>query len=135
MTDPKNPFDDLMKLGQGWAEAMGPAMEQFSPAALEKMWPTMPREVMETFWGNTHNPGGLGAKEKLLLTLQGLTILGAQAEAQIRLTVRHAAEAGATEKEITETVALAGMFGGAPAMSRAMNLAREVLSGGTEGQA
>ena len=36
----------------------------------------------------------------MLLTLGALTILGAQAEAQIRLTVRHALEAGATKQEI-----------------------------------
>jgi 4-carboxymuconolactone decarboxylase len=132
---PKNPFEDLMKMNQGWAEAMGPVMEQFSPAALEKMWPTMPAEVMENFWGKGASPEGLDAKTKLLLTLQGLTILGAQAEAQIRLTVRHAQEAGASAQEITETIALAGLFGGVPASTRAANLAREVLSGGKEGTA
>jgi len=136
MTDgPKNPFEDLMKMGQDWSKAMGPIMESFTPAAIEKMWPVMPKDVMEAFWGKTWNPEGLSAKNKLLLTLQGLTILGAQAEAQIRLTVRHALEAGATEQEITETISLAGMFGGVPAMTNAMNLAREVMSAGQEGQA
>ncbi|MDF0599236.1 carboxymuconolactone decarboxylase family protein [Psychromarinibacter sp. C21-152] len=136
MTDgPKNPFEDLMKMGQDWASAMGPMMESWSPTAIEKMWPTMPKDVMEAFWGRTYNPEGLDAKTKLLQTLQGLTILGAQAEAQIRLTVRHAREAGATEQEITETISLAGMFGGVPAMTKAMNLAREVLLEGKEGQA
>ena len=129
-----------MKMGQDWAKAMGPVMEAWTPQAIEAMWPTMPKDVMETFWGKGMNPEGLGAKEKLLLTLQGLTIgaltiLGAQAEAQIRLTVRHAREAGASEQEITETIALAGMFGGVPAMTKAMNLAREVLSAGQEGTA
>lgn len=135
MTDPKNPFEDLLKMGQDWAKAMGPAMEQFTPGAIEAMWPTMPREVMERFWGKGINPDSLDAKTKLLLTLQGLTILGGQAEAQIRLTVRHALEAGATEQEVTETIALAGMFGGVPAMTKAMNLAREVIGGGKEGTA
>ncbi|MDJ0824883.1 MAG: carboxymuconolactone decarboxylase family protein [Rhodobacter sp.] len=135
MSDGKTPFDDLMKMGQDWAKAMGPMMEAWTPQSIEAMWPTMPKEVMETFWGKTFNPDGLDAKTKLLLTLQGLTILGAQAEAQIRLTVRHAREAGATDQEITETIALAGMFGGVPAMTHAMNLARDVMSGGTEGSA
>ncbi len=127
MTDiPKNPFEDLMKMGQGWAKAMGPALEAFTPAGLEKMWPTMPGELMEQFWGKGFNPEGLDAKTKLLLTLQGLTILGAQAEAQIRLTIRHAQEAGATDQEITETIALAGMFGGVPAMTKAMQLAADL---------
>ena len=82
---------------------------------------------METFMGRTFNPEGLDAKTKLLLTLGALTILGAQAEAQIRLTVRHALEAGATKQEIAETIALVGVFGGIPAMTKAMELAREVM--------
>jgi len=128
MTD-RNPFEDLMKMGQDWAKAMGPMLENLTPKGIEAMWPTMPKEVMEAFWGKTYNPEGLEAKTKLLLTLHGLTILGAQAEAQMRLTMRHAQEAGATEQEITETISLAGMFGGMPAMAKAMTLAREVLAG------
>ena len=91
------------------------------------MWPTMPRDLMETMMGKTFNPEGLDAKTRLLLTLGALTILGAQAEAQIRLTVRHALEAGATKQEIAETIAMMGVFGGVPAMSKAMELASEVM--------
>lgn len=133
MSDPKNPFEDLMKMGQDWAKSMGSGVEAFSTENLEKMWPTMPKEVMEAFMGKALNPEGLDAKTKLLLTLQGLTILGAQAETQMRLTIRHALEAGATDQEITETIALAGMFGGAPAMSKAMTLVQQVKSDGKEG--
>ena len=73
------------------------------------------------------NPEGLDAKTKLLLTLAGLTVLGAQAEAQIRLTVRHAVEAGATKQEIAETIGMMGLFGGLPAMTKAMELATSVM--------
>jgi 4-carboxymuconolactone decarboxylase len=106
---------------------MNPALEHFTPKGFEALIPTMPRDVMETFMGRTFNPEGLDAKTKLLLTLGALTILGAQAEAQIRLTVRHALEAGATKQEIAETIALVGVFGGIPAMTKAMELAREVM--------
>jgi 4-carboxymuconolactone decarboxylase len=41
--------------------------------------------------------------------------------------VRHALEAGATKQEIAETIALVGVFGGIPAMTKAMDLAREVM--------
>jgi 4-carboxymuconolactone decarboxylase len=87
--------------------------------------------------GKTFNPEGLDAKTKLLVTLSALTIMGAQAEAQVRITVRHAVEAGATQQEIAETIGIAGMFGGVPAMTKAMELAREVLDAGnaTEEQA
>ncbi len=127
MTTPTNPFEAMMKAGQDWAKAMNPALESFSPAGFEKLWPTMPKEMMETVMGKGLNPEGLDAKTRLLMTLMGLTIMGAQAEAQVRMTVRHAAEAGATKQEIAETIAQAGLFGGMPAMGKAMELANEAL--------
>ncbi len=126
MTD-QNPFEAMMKMGQDWAKAMNPALESFSPKGFEALFPTMPKDLMETFMGKGLNPEGLDAKTRLLLTLAGLTVLGAQAEAQIRLTVRHLVEAGATKQEIAETIAQMGMFGGVPAMTKAMELATEVL--------
>ena len=128
MTETPNPFEAMMKAGQDWARAMNPALESFTPAGFEKLWPTMPKELMETFMGKTFNPEGLDAKTKLLLTLMGLTVAGAVAEAQIRLTVRHALEAGATGQEVAETIALAGLFGGVPAMTKSMELAQAVLA-------
>lgn len=126
MTDP-NPFAAMMKMGQDWARAVSPALESFTPKGFEQLWPTMPKDIMETFFGKGLNPEGLDAKTRLLLTLAGLTVLGAQGEAQIRLTVRHAVEAGATKQEIAETIAQMGMFGGIPAMTKAMEIATDVL--------
>ena len=126
MTD-QNPFAAMMAMGQEWAKAMNPALESFTPKGFEALFPTMPKDLMETFMGKGLNPEGLDAKTRLLLTLAGLTVLGAQAEAQIRLTVRHLVEAGATKQEIAETIAQMGMFGGVPAMTKAMELATEVL--------
>ena len=130
MSDQNNPFAAMMQMGQEFAKALNPALENFTPKGFEAMFPTMPKEVMETFMGKTFNPEGLDSKTKLLLTLGALTILGAQAESQIRLTVRHAIEAGATPQEIAETIALVGVFGGVPAMTKAMELAREVMDAG-----
>ena len=126
MTD-ANPFAAMMKAGQDWARALNPAFDAFMPKGFEALWPTMPASVMEGMMGKTFNPEGLDARTRLLLTLAGLTLLGAQAEAQLRLTVRHAREAGATPQEIAETIALMGLFGGWPAMTRAMDLAREAM--------
>lgn len=126
MTD-QNPFAAMMKMSQDWVKQMNPAMESFTPKGFEAMFPTMPKDVMETFMGKGMNPDGLDAKTRLLLTLNGLTIMGAQAEAQIRLTVRHAVEAGATKQEVAEAIAQAAMFGGVPAMTKAMELATDVL--------
>ena len=127
MTDPKDPFAAMLQMGQDWAKAMAPGMENLTPKGIEALWPTMSKEVMEAWMGKGLNPEGLDAKTKLLLTLAGLTVLGAQAEAQIRLTVRHVLEAGATKQEITETIGMMGLFGGIPAMTKAMELATAVM--------
>lgn len=126
MTD-QNPFEAMMKMGQDWARSMNVDMDAFTPKGFENLWPTMPAETMEMFFGKGVNPDGLDARTRLMLTLAGLTVLGAQAEAQIRLTVRHLVEAGASKQEIAEVIAQMGMFAGVPAMTKAMELATEVL--------
>jgi 4-carboxymuconolactone decarboxylase len=127
MTDPKNPFEMMMAQAQEMAKAMNPALESFSPKGFEDLWPTMPKDVMEMTFGKGLSKDGLDAKTRLLLTLAGLTMLGAQSDTQIRMNVRHAREAGATKDEIAETIAQMAMFAGVPAMTRAMEFAQEVL--------
>jgi 4-carboxymuconolactone decarboxylase len=83
---------------------------------------------MEMSFGKGASKEGLDAKTRLLLTLAGLTMQGAQNETQIRMTVRHALEAGAMKDEITEAIAQMSMFAGLPAMTRAMEFATEVLT-------
>ena len=61
------------------------------------------------------------------MTLAALTVLGAQAEPQIRLTIRHALEAGATKREIAEVIDQMSMFGGLPAMTKALEIAQSVF--------
>ena len=134
MSDFKNPFAAMIAQSQEFAKAMNPALEHFTPKGFEKLWPTVPAEVMEAMMGKTLNPGGLDAKTRRLLTLGGLTIHGAQAESQIRMTVRHALEAGATKQEIAETIAQMGMFAGVPAMTKAMELATEAIDGTEESE-
>jgi len=129
-----NPFAMFLEQGQALAKALNPALESFTPKGFEKLWPTVPAEVMEAMMGQTFNPGGLDAKTRLLLTLAGLTMHGAQAEAQIRLTVRHLIAAGATKQEIAETIGQVAMFAGIPAMTKAMELAGEVLDGEAEAE-
>ncbi|RXV62151.1 hypothetical protein C6W92_11645 [Roseovarius sp. A46] len=127
MSDSSNPFEMMMRQAQEMAKAVNPALESFSPKGFEKLWPTMPKEFMEMSFGRGLSKEGLDAKTRLLLTLAGLTMLGAQSDTQIRLTVRHALEAGATKEEIAETIAQMAMFAGVPSMTRAMDFAREVM--------
>ncbi|CUH80310.1 carboxymuconolactone decarboxylase family protein [Tropicibacter naphthalenivorans] len=124
----KTPFELMMEQAQEMAKAFNPAMTSFDPKGFEKLWPTMSKDAMEMFFGKGMSKSGLDAKTRLLLTLAGLTMQGAQAETPFRMTVRHAIEAGATEEEVAETIAQMSMFAGIPAMTRAMELAREVMA-------
>lgn len=129
---PKNPFEAMMTQAHDMARAFNPALENFSPKGFEALWPTMPKDVMELVFGNAFNKGGLDAKTRLLLTLAGLTMQGAQADTALRQTVRHAIEAGAKKQEIVETIGQMSVFAGIPAMTRALELAREVMGGENE---
>ena len=127
MNTSKNPFEEMMRAAQDMAQAMNPALETFSPKEFEAMMPKMPRDMMEMVFGNTFNTEGLDAKTRLLLTLAGLTMQGAQNDVALRQTVRHLKEAGARDQEIIETIGQMSMFAGLPAMTRAMQLAQQVM--------
>ncbi|MGC1505044.1 MAG: carboxymuconolactone decarboxylase family protein [Sulfitobacter sp.] len=126
MTDPTNPFEAMMKQAQDMVKAM-PAMDAFSPKVFEAMMGTMPKDMMEMMFGNGLNEGGLDARTRLLLTLAGLTMQGAQNDIAVRQTVRHALEAGATRQHVTETIAQMSVFAGLPAMARATELANQAM--------
>ena len=125
MTD-KNPWEEMMRQAQEMAKTF-PAMDAFTPKGFEEMMGKMPKDMMETFFGNTHNKDGLDAKTRLLLTLAGLTMQGAQNEVALRQTVRHAVEAGAHPQQIIETIGQMALFAGIPAMQRATEIAQPVL--------
>ncbi|MCV2863714.1 carboxymuconolactone decarboxylase family protein [Albidovulum sediminicola] len=120
-------FQQMMEQGQEMARSINPALENFKGFDFAKMWPTMSKDMMEMWFGNTFNREGLDAKTRLLLTIAGLTVLGAQAEAQMKIAIRHAVEAGATQREIAETIYQMSMFGGLPAMTKALEIAQSVF--------
>ena len=126
MSDPTNPFDAMMKQAQDMAKAF-PAMDAFTPKGFEDMLGTMPRDMMDMMFGDKLNEGGLDARTRMLLTLAGVTMQGAQNETVLRQTIRHAVEAGATKQHIIETIGQMSVFAGIPAMTRALDVAQEVL--------
>lgn len=120
-------FSQMLQQGQEMARKFNPALEDLDLRAFEKMVPTVPSEMMEMWFGNTFNREGLDAKTRLLLTIGALTVQGALAEPQLRLTIRHAREAGATKQEIAETIYQMSMFSGLPAMQKALEAAQGVF--------
>ncbi|MBN8291620.1 carboxymuconolactone decarboxylase family protein [Rhodobacter sp. NTK016B] len=121
-------FQQMMESSQEMMRAFNPALETMSLAGFEKMIPTMSKDMMEMWFGRTFNREGLDAKTRLLVSIAALTVLGAQAEPQLKMTVRHALEAGATEREIAEVIWQMSMFGGLPAMQKALELAQGVFA-------
>ena len=124
MTDAfRQMFQQMLAQGQEMARAFNPALEHLDLRAFEKMFPTMPADMLEMWFGKTFNRDGLDAKTRLLVTIAALTVQGAHAEPQLRLTIRHAIEAGAKPREIAEVIWQMGMFGGLPAMQKALDIA------------
>ncbi len=118
----------MMAQGQEMAKAFAPAMEGIDVKGFEKLFPTMPKDMIEAWFGKTFNPEGLDARTRLLVTIAALTVLGAQADAQLRLTIKQALSAGATKREIAEVIWQMSMFGGLPAMQKALEIAQAVFA-------
>ena len=121
-------FQQMMESSQEMVRAFNPALETLQVKGFDKMFPTMSKDMMEMWFGKTFNPEGLDARTRLLVTIAALTVLGAQAEAQLKLTIRHALEAGATKREIAEVIWQMSMFGGLPAMQKALEIAQSVFA-------
>ncbi|RJE85276.1 carboxymuconolactone decarboxylase family protein [Paracoccus onubensis] len=129
MTDAFNKmFQQMLQSGQEMARAFNPALEHVDTRAFEKLVPTMPSDMLEMWFGKTFNRDGLDARTRLLVTIAAMTVQGAHAEPQLRLTIRHAREAGASAREIAEVIYQMGMFGGIPAMQKALEIAQGVFT-------
>ena len=121
-------FEAMVKSGTEMVRAFNPSLENIQVKGFESLFPTMSKDMMEMWFGKTFNREGLDAKTRLLVTIAALTVLGAHAEAQLKMTVRHALEAGATEREIAEVIWQMSMFGGLPAMQKALETAQAVFA-------
>jgi 4-carboxymuconolactone decarboxylase len=133
MTDPMSQFfAQMMEQGQkmaaGLATTMGPVGAGMDMADFAKLFPALPKEVAEAWFGKTHNPDGLDARTRLVVVLTGLVVQGPMGEALLRPTITQALAAGVTRREITEVIWQASAFGGLPAMQKALEHAQAVFA-------
>ncbi len=128
-------FKTMMEQGQEMAKAFAPALEGMDVKGFEKLFPTMPVDMLEAWFGKTMNPDGLDARTRLLVTIGALVVQGAMGEVQLRLTIRNALAAGATKREIAEVIWQMSMFGGLPAMQKALEIAQSIFAETAEGKA
>ena len=118
----------MLEQGQKMASAFTSGIEGFDTKAFEKMFPAMPREMLEAFFGKTFNPEGLDARARFLVTIAALTMLGPVGEPQLRAAVKNGLSAGATKREIVEVIWQMSMFGAAPAVQKALIEAQAVFA-------
>ncbi len=118
----------MMEQGQDMAKAFTPSFTGADPKAYEKFFPAMPKDMLELFFGKTFNPEGLDARTRFLVTIAALTVLGPVGEPQLRMTVQNALQAGATQREIAETIWQMSMFGGLPATQKALEIAKALFA-------
>ncbi len=97
-------FQSMMEQGQTMARAFTPsAFGTIDPKAFEAMFPAMPKDMLEMFFGKTFNPEGLDARTRFLVTIAAQTVLGPLGEPQLRPTVRNALAAGANGYMLKQT--------------------------------
>lgn len=121
-------FSQMMEQGQQMAKAFAPALESVDVKAFDKLFPAMPKEMLEAFFGKTFNPEGLDARTRFLVTIAALTVLGPLGEPQLRTTVQNGLAAGATQREIAEVIWQMSMFGGLPATQKALEISQAVFA-------
>ena len=121
-------FAAMLAQGQEMAKAFKPALEGVDVKAFEKLFPAMPKELLEAWFGKSFNPEGLDARIRFLVTVAAQTVLGPVGEPQLKPTIRNALAAGATKREVAEVIWQMSMFGGMPAMQKALEIAQSVFA-------
>ena len=121
-------FAQMLEQGQKMAASFVPGVDGMDANAFEKMFPAMPRDMLEAFFGKTFNPNGLDARTRFLVTIAALTVLGPVGEPQLRAAVQNGLQAGATKREIAEVIWQMSLFGGVPATQKALEVAQAVFA-------
>ena len=121
-------FAQMIEQGQTMAKAFAPSAAGIDLKAFEKLFPAMPKEMLEAWFGKTFNREGLDARTRFLVTIAAQTVLGPLGEPQLRPTVKNALAAGATKREIAEVIWQMSMFGGLPATQKALEIAQAVFA-------
>ncbi len=128
MTDFTQIFAQMMEQGQKLATAQAAMMKNVDLSAFEGMFPTLSAETAEAWFGKTHNPEGLDARTRTLCTLTGVIVQGLAGDALIKPTIRQALALGATKREISEVILQTSLFGGLPAMKKALEIAQALFA-------
>ena len=132
MSDFQKMFEGFMKQGQDLADQMGQEFSKAQAQWLDQVKDYLPEGVAEQL-GDIMGEG-IDAKTRALLTIAGLTAKGGGDQAALGAAIQAARQAGATRREITETIMQMGAVGSFDGVTKAMTVAMTVLAtdGGTK---
>ncbi|WGI23402.1 carboxymuconolactone decarboxylase family protein [Amylibacter sp. IMCC11727] len=126
MSDFSKMFEGFMKQGQDMAEQMGKEFAKNQAEWLGKAKGMMPEGMADMAQGMVGD--GIDAKTRALATVAGLTAKGAEDTAAITTAIHAATAAGASKREVTETILQMTAIGAVTGVSKAMMAAMAAFS-------
>ena len=127
MSDVFKMFEGFLKQSQDMAEQMGKEFTKNQGEWLDKTKDFMPEGMTQAMVGE-----GIDAKTRALATVAGLTANGADDTAAITTAIHAATAAGASKREILETILQMVAIGVVTGVSKAMIAAMAAFS--TDGE-
>lgn len=118
---------DAYQRGKAMAEATNPGIEATLAARYDAILPGFSSSMMEVAFGHYYTREGLDDRTRYLATVAALAALGGQTGPQLKVHIRNALRAGATQREVAEVINQMALYGGFPAMINALNSALEVF--------
>nr|WP_325253791.1 carboxymuconolactone decarboxylase family protein [Amylibacter sp.] len=118
MNDFNKLFEGFVKQSQEFAEKMGKDFAQAQTAWLDQMKDFMPEGMADAMKGMVGE--GLDAQTRALTTIAGLTAKGAEDTAVLTAAIKAAMVAGASQREITETILQMTSVGAVTGVQKAM---------------
>ena len=95
---------------------------------LKDISPDMARFVIEFAYGDIYSRPKLDLRTRELITIASLTTLGFAKE-ELKVHIRNALNAGATQEEIVEVIMQMAVYAGFPAALNGLFIAKEVFHG------
>ncbi|MEJ6708030.1 MAG: carboxymuconolactone decarboxylase family protein [Amylibacter sp.] len=126
MSDFSKMFEGFMKQGQEMAEQMGKDFSKNQSVWLESAKDMMPDGMADMAQGLVGE--GIDGKTRALVTVAGLTAKGAEDSVAITTAINAAKAAGASKREITETILQMTAIGAVTGVPKAMMAAMAAFS-------
>lgn len=126
MSDFSKMFEGFMQQGQDMAEKMGKEFAKNQSAWMDAAKGMMPEGMADMAEGMMGE--GIDAKTRALATIAGLTAKGAEDTAAITTAIHAAVAAGASKREISETILQMTAIGAVAGVPKAMMAAMAAFS-------